>query len=407
MWDLLLVDCVAATLAPGPEPLGVIRDAAIGIEHGRIAFVGERARAGASAREVRSLEGAFVTPGLIDCHTHLVFGGNRASEWRERLTGASYEEIARRGGGILSTVAATRAANLESLAQSAAMRARMMATEGVTTIEIKSGYGLDLANEKKMLEAAARVAALAHVRVSRTFLGAHALPSEFKSDRKAYVDLVADTMIPVIARENLADAVDVFVEEIAFSREEAERIFTAAKNHGLKLKVHAGQLSDSGGAALAAKFDALSADHLEHLSESDAKALAASGTVAVLLPCAHYFLNAGATPPVEMLRRNGVAMAVATDCNPGTAPSVSPLLALNMASTLFRLTPEEALEGMTVNAAKALGLESEVGTIEQGKSADLAVWSISEPAELAYWMGAKLLKDRYFKGVSDRHGKPA
>jgi len=405
MWDLLLVDCRVATMAQesDSDSIGVVRDAAIGIEGGRIAYVGQEPNA--RARATRSLAGALVTPGLIDCHTHLVFGGTRADEWRDRLEGATYEDIAKRGGGILSTVEATRAESEELLARSAAQRARTLAAQGVTTVEIKSGYGLDLANEIKMLRAAGHVGELAAMRVSRSFLGAHALPPGFKSDRSAYVRLVTDEMIPVIARERLADAVDVFVEEIAFSKDEAGEIFAAARTHGLGVKIHAGQLSDLGGAELAARFGALSADHLEHVSAKGVEALGASGTVAVLLPVAHYFLRASARPPVDRLRRAGVAMAIATDCNPGSAPALSPLLAMNMACTLFGLTPAEALAGMTVNAARALGLANEIGTIEVGKSADLAVWDVSDPVELSYWMGADLLKDRYVRGISDRLGR--
>ena len=391
MWDILLLDCHAATMA-GAEPYGAIRDAAIGIADGRLVYVGPRDGA-AEAREVRRLGGAWVTPGLIDCHTHLVFGGQRAHEWEMRRQGKSYEDIARAGGGILSSVRATRAASEDELVASAARRAGAMKRQGVTTIEIKSGYGLDLETEMKMLRAAGRIGG---VRVSRTFLGAHALPPEFKDDRTGYVDLVCDAMIPAIAP--LADALDAFCESIAFTPAETERIFQAARSHGLRVKLHAEQLSDQGGAALAARYDALSADHLEHLSDDGAAAMAKAGTVAVLLPIAFYFLRETRKPPVAALRAAGVPIAIATDCNPGTSPAASPLVAMNMACTLFDMTPQEALAGMTRNAAAALGLGSEIGTLEAGKSADLAVWDVSEPAELAYWIGADLLSQRYLQG---------
>ncbi len=403
MWDTLLTDCHAATMEPG-TPYGAIRDAAIAIEGERVAWVGPANACPQKARETRSLGGAWVTPGLIDCHTHLVFAGNRAHEWERRLNGATYEEIAREGGGILSTVRATRAASEDDLATAAAQRARAMAGEGITTIEIKSGYGLDAANEKKILRAAGRVAALANVRIARTFLGAHALPPEFRDDRDAYVESVCAT-IPEIARENLAEAVDVFCETIAFTPAETQRVFAAARMHGLPVKIHAEQLSDQKGASLAARHGALSADHLEFVSDECIAAMAKSGTVAVLLPCAAFFLRETKKPPVDALRRAGVAMAVATDCNPGTSPSVSPLLALSMACAQFGLPPEEALTGMTRNAARALGLASEIGTIAPGKFADLAVWNVSEPAELCYWLGARLLNDRYVRGRSDREGR--
>ena len=396
MWDILLLDCHAATMA-GTEPYGAIRDAAIGISDGRITYVGARADAG-PAREVRRLGGAWVTPGLIDCHTHLVFGGQRAHEWEMRRQGKSYEDIARAGGGILSTVRATRAATEDQLVENATRRVQAMQRQGVTTVEIKSGYGLDLETEMKMLRAASRLGG--DLRVSRTFLGAHALPPEFKDDRDGYVDLICDGMIPAIAP--LADALDAFCESIAFTPAETERIFQTARSHGLRVKLHAEQLSDQGGAALAARYDALSADHLEHLSDDGAAAMAKAGTVAVLLPIAFYFLRETKKPPVSALRASGVPIAIATDCNPGTSPAVSPLVAMNMACTLFDMTPEEALAGMTRNAAAALGLAGEIGTLETGKSADLAIWDVSEPAELAYWIGADLLAGRYFQGRSDK-----
>jgi imidazolonepropionase len=410
MWDILLLDCHAATMvAAANEPYGAIRDAAIGIQGGRLSFVGTGETLPAApedcAHQLRRLDGAWITPGLIDCHTHLVFGGDRAREWEMRNKGASYEEIGRAGGGILATVRATRAESLDSLAASASRRMRTMAEQGTTTVEVKSGYGLDLETETKMLRAAALAGDIADMRVSRTFLGAHALPPEFAGNRKAYVDLVCDEMIPAIAHEKLAEAVDAFCESIAFTRQETERVFLAAKAFGLPVKVHAEQLSDSGGAELAAKHGALSADHLEHLSEGGIAAMKEAGTVAVLLPAAFYFLREQRKPPIEGLRRAGVPVAIATDCNPGTAPVTAPLMVLNMACALFGLSAEEALAGLTRNAARALGLELEIGTLEVGKRADLALWNIGEPGELAYWIGADLLADRYYHGRSDSDGK--
>jgi imidazolonepropionase len=388
-------------MVPGGRPYGAVPDAAVGIVDGRMAFVGPQSSlpSGAQARQIRDLGGAWVMPGLIDCHTHVVFAGDRAGEWEMRARGASYEDIAQAGGGILSTVRATRVASEDALVQSAARRVRAMT--GVTTVEIKSGYGLDTDNEIKMLRAAARLGERA--RICRTFLGAHALPPEYAGDRAAYVDSVCNKMIPRVARENLAEAVDAFCETIAFTPDETRRVFKAAAAHGLRVKLHADQLSDMGGAVLAARHHALSADHLEYISEAGIAAMAQAGTTAVLLPCAFYFLRETRKPPVDALRRAGVSIAVATDCNPGTSPVVSPLAALNMACTCFGLTPEEALAGMTRNAAKALGLSAETGTLEPGKSADLSVWNVSGPAELAYWVGADLLVDRYLRGKSDKH----
>jgi imidazolonepropionase len=396
MWDLLITGCNAATMA-GTEPYGAIRDAAIGVKDGRIAWVGPRTGAPQGGREIKDMLGAWVTPGLIDCHTHLVFAGSRATEWEARLSGATYEDISRNGGGIVSTVAATRAADEGELCADADWRLFQMTQHGVTTVEVKSGYGLDLDSEKKMLRAAGQ---LKGARVVRTFLGAHALPPEYKNDREAYLDLVCDTMIPVIAREGLADAVDAFCETIGFTPQETRRVFEAAKKSRLPVKLHAEQLSDQGGAALACEYGALSVDHLEHLSDEGIAAMKAAGTVAVLLPCAYYFLRDTRLPPVQKLRDAGVPMAVATDCNPGTSPVLSPRLALSMACTIFGLTPEEALAGMTRNAARALGLERETGTIEAGKAADIVAWDIAEPAELAYWLGGNLVMERFFSGES-------
>jgi len=400
MWDLLLLDCQAATMAG--DGYGAIRDAAIAIADGHIAWIGAaKDRPKTVARETRSLSGAWVTPGLVDCHTHLVFAGNRAPEWEMRAKGATYQEIARAGGGILSTVRGTRAATEDDLVAQSLPRAQAMARQGVTTVEIKSGYGLDADSELKMLRAAAKVGTRAKLNVSPTFLGAHTLPPEYKENRAAYVDLICEAMIPVIARDRLAEAVDAFCETIAFTPEETERVFAAATTHGLRVKLHAEQLSNSRGAILAAKYSALSADHLEHLCDDGVAAMAQSGMVAVLLPTAFYFLRETRKPPIDALRRARVPLAIATDCNPGTSPVASPLIALNMACTLYGLAPDEALAGMTRNGAKALGRD-DIGTLEAGKSADLAVWRVSDPSELCYWIGADLLLDRYVRGRSDK-----
>lgn len=402
MWDTLWVDANLATMVFGGRPYGAIEDGAIAAKDGRIVWVGKRADlpadAASRAREIRKLGGAWITPGLVDCHTHLVFGGDRAREFEMRLKGASYEEIARAGGGIVSTVAATRAASRDELVESATRRLAGLTRDGVTTVEIKSGYGLDLVTELKMLEAAGALAGRESVRVRRTFLGLHALPPEFMDDRAAYVRLVADVMIPAIAAAGAADAVDAFCESIGFTAEEVDRVFAAARAAGLDVKLHAEQLSNQHGAALAARHRALSADHLEYLDDAGIAAMAAAGTVAVLLPGAFYFLRETQLPPVEKMRAAGVHMAVAGDCNPGTSPMTSPLAALNMACTLFRLKPEEALAGMTREGARALGLLDEIGTLEVGKAADLAIWDVKAPAELSYWLGAPLLRERVFAG---------
>lgn len=406
MWDTLWIDAHLATMA-GDQPYGAIRNGAIAAQDRRITWVGARTdlpgAPQALAREVRSAGGGWVTPGLVDCHTHLVFGGHRAREFELRLEGASYEEIARAGGGIVSTVTATRTASLDDLVCSAKPRLNALKASGVTTVEIKSGYGLDLENELKQLEAAKRLGADGDVRVRRTFLGLHALPPEYAHRRAAYVDLVADVMIPAVAKASAADAVDAFCETIGFTAAETDRVFSAARAHGLAVKLHAEQLSDLDGAALAARHRALSADHLEWLNDDGIAAMAKAGTVAVLLPGAFYALRETKLPPIEKLRVAGVPMAIATDCNPGTSPIVAPLLVLNMACTLFRLTPEEALAGMTRNGARALGLHDEIGTLEVGKAADLAIWAIEEPAELSYWIGANLLRERVYRGRADQN----
>jgi imidazolonepropionase len=389
-------------MTEGGAPYGAILRGAVAAKDGKIAWVGYAADlpkpADELARAVRRCEGAWITPGLVDCHTHLVFGGDRAREFELRLEGASYEEIARAGGGIVSTVASTRAATKHELVDGAAARLRGLTREGVTTVEIKSGYGLDLETELKMLEAAAELGPRANARVKRTFLGLHALPPEFADDRAAYVQLVADVMIPAIAAAGAADAVDAFCENIGFTAEETDHVFAAARANGLEVKLHAEQLSNQHGAALAARYNALSADHLEYLDDAGVQAMAKAGTVAVLLPGAFYFLRETQLPPIDALRKAGVRMAVASDCNPGTSPMTSPLAALNMACTLFRLTPEEALAGMTREGARALGLQDEIGTLQVGKAADLAIWDVKSPAELSYWLGAPLLRERVFAG---------
>ena len=400
MWDRLLTDCHVATMVAAPgNPLGIIENGAVGIQDGRIVRVGARTElAGYRAKEVLPLGGAWVTPGLIDCHTHLIFGGTRADEHAMRRAGATYGEIARAGGGIASTVKRTREASEGELLASAAMRLDALMKGGATTVEIKSGYGLDPQNELRMLRAAKALGASEAVRIVPTLLALHALPADWKDRRIGYVSMIADELIPAAAEAGLAESVDAFCEGIAFTPDEVERVFKAAGAHGLRVKLHAEQLSNQHGAALAAKYRALSADHLEHLDEAGAKAMAAAGTVAVLLPGAFYALQEERKPPVQMLRDHGVAMAVATDCNPGTSPLMSPTLAMNMACTLFGLSPEEALAGMTVNAARALGLEGEIGTVVVGKAADLCVCRLESLSELGYWIGLPGPERRIYGG---------
>ena len=337
--------------------------------------------------EIVDCRGRLVTPGLIDCHTHLVYGGDRADEFELRLEGASYEEIARKGGGILSTVKATREASQAELLDQAAPRLEQLLSEGVTTVEIKSGYGLESDTEIKMLRVAQRLGEIYGLRVEKTFLGAHALPPEFEARADDYIRQVCEQMLPRAHAEGLVDAVDVFIESIAFSVEQAGRVFDAAKKLGLPLKAHVEQLSNLGGALMAAERSALSVDHIEYLNDSDVTHLAANETVAVLLPGAFYVLRETQLPPVEALRRQKIPIAIATDSNPGSSPVNSLLLIMNMACTLFRLTPAEALRGVTSSAAKALGLDSEIGTLEAGKQADLVIWNIERPAQLAYQIG--------------------
>ncbi|MFC3108272.1 imidazolonepropionase [Undibacterium arcticum] len=387
-WDSLWCNVNLATMAEACG-YGEIHDGALAIRDGKIAWIGPRSALPADyhATEQHDGFGGWITPGLIDCHTHIVHAGNRSNEFEARLNGISYEEIARSGGGILSTVRATRAASADELLQQSLPRVLSLLAEGVTTIEIKSGYGLSLEAEAKMLQVARRIGATLPVTVKTTFLGAHALPPEFAGQADAYVDAVCAQMLPALAAQGLVDAVDAFCENIGFSPAQTERVFRAAQRLGLPVKLHAEQLSDQAGAALVARYHGLSADHLEYLSADGVQAMAQQGTVAVLLPGAYYFLRETKQPPIEALRAAAVPMAVATDCNPGTSPMTSLLLAMNMACTLFRLTPQEALAGATCHAAQALGIAATVGTLALGKRADLALWAISRPADLAYAIG--------------------
>jgi imidazolonepropionase len=387
-WDVLWKHALIATM-DGDAPYGLIDDGALAIANGRIAWIGATSSlpAGAGAAVVHEAAGRCITPGLIDAHTHLVYGGNRAHEFELRLGGATYEEIAAAGGGILSTVRATRSATPEALLAAAETRLRRLCSEGVTTLEIKSGYGLDHDTELALLRVAHRLGERLPVTVRVTYLGAHALPPEYRGRADEYIDFVCSEMLPLIARERLADAVDAFCERIAFSPEQVAQVFAAAMRLGLPVKLHADQLSDSGGATLAARFGALSADHLEHTSREGIDALAAAGTTAVILPGAYYFLRESTPPPISALRAAGVPIAIATDCNPGTSPLVSLLLAVNMACTLLGMTPSEALAGATRNGARALGL-GDRGVLARGKRADIVVWDVAHPTELAYAIGA-------------------
>ncbi|RVU38580.1 imidazolonepropionase [Hwanghaeella grinnelliae] len=403
MWDEIWINVNLATMVPGGERYGAIKDGAIAVEHGDIAWVGTAAELpgepGKLAWSVADGDGRWVTPGLVDCHTHIVHGGSRGAEFELRLEGASYEEIARAGGGILSTVKATRAATEQELFDTAKQRVRRLLAEGVTVMEVKSGYGLDLDTEVKMLRVARRLALELPVTVRTTFLGAHALPPEYTDRADDYIDLVCGEVLPAVAEEGLADAVDAFCEGIGFTPEQTARVFETARGLGLPVKLHADQLSDLDGAALAASFDALSADHLEYTSDAGIAAMASAGTVAVLLPGAFYFLREKTLPPVDGFRRHGVPIALATDNNPGSSPAVSLLLMLNMACTLFRMTPEEALAGITRNGAAALGLSKKYGTLEVGKTGDFVFWDVESPADLSYRIGDNPCKEVV------RHGK--
>jgi len=388
--DTVLTDCHLVT-TPDAASYGIIHDGALAIHDSKIAWRGPAAALPADYRDraekVIALGGRLVTPGLIDCHTHLVYAGNRAGEFEMRQTGASYEDIARAGGGIISTVKAVRACSADELYSQSLPRIQALISEGVTTVEIKSGYGLDLASEIKMLETARRLGENLKVSVITTFLGAHALPPEYRDNGDGYIDMLVKEMLPEIAGRGLADAVDVFCERIGFTVEQTERVFKAAEALGLPVKLHGEQLSDQKGAVLAARYGALSVDHLEYVQQDGINAMAEAGTVATLLPGAFYFLRETQKPPLKKLRAAGIPIAVSTDCNPGSSPSVSPLLMMNMACIFFGMTPQQSLAGFTVNAAKALALQNDRGRLVQGMAADLAVWDIQEPAELAYRLG--------------------
>jgi imidazolonepropionase len=388
-----------ATMTPGNDGLGVVDDGLVACRDGLIAYAGPAADAPPmQALESVDCERRWITPGLIDCHTHLVYAGDRAEEFQQRLEGVSYESIARGGGGILSTVRATRAASEAELIAASLPRLDALLAEGVTTVEIKSGYGLSLEHERKQLRAARALGRERAVSVLTTFLGAHALPPEFAGRADDYITEVAGVMLPALAREELVDAVDAFCEHIGFTRDQTKRVFNAATLAGLRVKLHAEQLSNSRGAETAAAFRALSADHLEHVDAAGIRAMASSGTAAVLLPGAFYFLRETRVPPLEALRAAGVPMALATDSNPGTSPLTSPLMAMNLAATLFRMTVDECLIGFTRAAAQALGLAGSAGTLEAGKRCDLAIWNIERPAELVYRMGFNPLHARVWRG---------
>ena len=392
--------CRLATLSPARPGLGLVEDGLIAANAGKIVYAGpaREAPTGLAARQSIDCEGRWITPGLIDCHTHLVYGGNRAEEFELRLAGASYAEIARRGGGIASTVKATRLASEDDLVASAQPRLDALIAEGATTVEIKSGYGLELETERRQLRAARRLGRERSVTVRTTFLGAHAMPPEMAGDKTAYIDAVCHRMLPAIAKEGLADAVDAFCETIGFSAEETARVFTTARELGLPIRLHADQLTNLHGAALAAEFGALAADHLEYTDEDGVIAMRAAGTVAVVLPGAFYFLREKQMPPIELMRRHGVPIAISTDCNPGSSPLTSLLLTMNMGATLFRLTVDECIAAVTREAARALGLFDQTGSLEAGKRCDLALWDIERPAELVYRMGFNPLHARVWQG---------
>lgn len=401
LWEKLFTNVHLATMTDGAKSYGSIKNGALAVSKGKIAWLGSMDKLpnlDDSSAEIIDGQGQWLTPGLVDCHTHLVYGGNRANEFEMRLEGKSYQEIANAGGGIVSTVSATRAASEQELLDSALPRITALHSQGVTTIEIKSGYGLDTQTEVKMLKVAGALAEKLPVTVKRTFLGAHALPVEYKDDPDGYVNLVCNEMMPKIAKEGLADAVDVFCEGIGFNKEQTRLVFSAAKKYGMPVKIHAEQLSNLGGTELAAQYNALSSDHIEFLDEAGVKAMKDSEMTAVLLPGAFYFLRETQLPPIELLRKHEVDMAIATDANPGSSPINNIQLMLNMACTLFRLTPVEALAGVTVNGAKALGLSDSKGQIAIGFDADLALWNISQPAELCYQFGVNPLHKLYIAG---------
>jgi imidazolonepropionase len=405
-WDTLIINANLATMAEGSHEYGIIELGAVGLLNGRIEWLGttegikDRIKDGIDslAHEVVDAKGCLVTPGLIDCHTHLVFGGNRSDEFEQRLNGVAYEEIARKGGGILSTVKATREASFDELYQQSLPRFQALISEGVTTVEIKSGYGLDFDSELKMLQVAKKLGEEHSIEVKTTLLAAHAVPPEFKDNPDKYIDVICTEIIPKIAELNIADCVDAFCEGIGFSFDQTKRVFDAAARWGLPVKLHADQLSDLSGASLVAEYSGLSADHVEYTSVKSVKAMAKAGTVAVLLPYAFYALKETKLPPIDAFRKYNVPMAVSTDCNPGTAPSSSLLTSMNKACVEFSLTPVEVLTGVTRNAAMALGIEDQVGSIEFGKKANLVMWNIKNPADLCYWQGMNRVK-RIFKEV--------
>ena len=398
-WDLVLTDANLATMQADSGAYGIIEDAALAISNGRITWLGAKSDLPATnAAETRSIEGRWLTPALIDCHTHLVFAGDRAQEFEQRLGGASYEEIARAGGGIISTVNATRQAGNATLTTSAAQRLDALMQDGVATIEIKSGYGLNYETELAMLEVARSLGERSRASVVTTFLGAHTIPPEFKGRADDYIDFLVSEVLPAAHEKGLVDAVDAYCESIAFSTEQIATLFERAKELNIPVKLHADQLSDGGGAELAANYGALSADHLEYTSDRGVAALSRAGTVAVLLPGAFLTLGETHRPPIEALRDQGVPIAVATDCNPGTSPIVSLQTAMSLATSLFKLTPEECLAGVTREAARALNFSDDRGTLETGKRADIAEWDIGHPRELTYWLGLNPLSQLYVAG---------
>lgn len=400
-WQTVLLNVNIATMSNGASDYGEILDGALAIENGKIAWIGKQNKMPKyDADEIIDGEGQWLTPGLIDCHTHIVFGGNRANEFEMRLQGKSYEEIAKAGGGIISTVNATREATEAELLEGALKRAKALNSQGVTTLEIKSGYGLDIENELKMLRVASQISHVLPLTVKRTFLGAHALPPEFKENSQGYIDLVCNEMLSQAQASDLVDAVDVFCEGIAFDADQTEQVFQAASKLNIPVKIHAEQLSNIGGTALAAKYNALSSDHIEFLDEAGVQAMADAGMTAVLLPGAFYFLRETQLPPIELLRKYNVPMAIASDANPGSSPLNSLQLMLNMACTLFRLTPNEALAGVTCFGAKALGVSNEKGQLKVGMDADIAMWDITQPAELCYQFGVNPLSRLFKSGKS-------
>jgi imidazolonepropionase len=398
-WDLLLTNARIATMQDNDVAYGVVESAALGITDGKIAWIGpESALPSRVNCKTLSLNNRWLTPALIDCHTHLVFGGDRAEEFEQRLSGVTYEEIAKAGGGILSTVNATRHASQDDLAKAAAVRLHSLSREGVSTIEIKSGYGLDVDNEIKMLRVARSLAGLSGISISTSFLGAHTVPPEFAGKADDYIELLCNEALPKAADAGLVDTVDAYCEKIAFSTGQVARLFETAASLNLPVRLHADQLSDTGGAELAASYHALSADHLEYTSRDGVRALAGAGCIAVLLPGAFLTLGQTHRPPVDLLRENKVPIAVATDCNPGTSPVCSLRAAMSLATSLFKLTPEECLAGVTREAARALGLSHDRGTLEVGKRADIAAWNIGHPRELTYWLGLNELSDLFIDG---------